>query len=71
MDTTLEGNSNEGHSFEDGPPGKGVIGPLLTDEQRWALVEYLKSIPEEAGRVAPFGGPPDATTGHVKWEGPH
>ncbi|MBV9129001.1 MAG: hypothetical protein JO298_01275, partial [Verrucomicrobia bacterium] len=56
MDTTLEGNSNEGHSFEDGPPGKGVIGPLLTDEQRWALVEYLKSIPEEAGRVAPFGG---------------
>ncbi|MBV9998886.1 MAG: hypothetical protein JO015_07200 [Verrucomicrobia bacterium] len=70
MDTTLEGNSNAGHSFEEGPRGNGVIGPLLTDEQRWALVEYLKSIPEEAGRVTPFGGPPDATTGHMKWEGP-
>ena len=58
MDTTLLGNSNAGHSFQDGPRGEGVIGPLLTDEQRWALVEYLKSIPEEPGRVTPFGGPP-------------
>lgn len=70
LDTTLEGNSNAGHSFENGPLGNGVIGPLLTDEQRWALVEYLKSIPEEPGRVTPFGGPPNATSGHVKWEGP-
>jgi len=31
---------------------------LLTDEERWALVEYLKSIPEQPGRVTPFGGPP-------------
>ena len=46
MDTTLLGNSNAGHSFEEGPRGNGVIGPLLRDEQRWALVEYLKSIPE-------------------------
>ncbi len=38
-----------GHSFENGPRGNGVIGPLLTEQQRWALVEYLKSIPEEAG----------------------
>ena len=60
LDTALRGNSNAGHSFEDGPRGNGVIGPLLTDEQRWALVEYLKSIPEEAGRVTPFGGPPNA-----------
>ena len=58
LDTELRGNSNAGHSFEDSPRGNGVIGPLLTDEQRWALVEYLKSIPEEAGRVTPFGGPP-------------
>ena len=58
MNTTLLGNSNAGHSFQDGPRGDGVIGPLLTDEQRWALVEYLKSIPEEPGRVTPFGGPP-------------
>jgi hypothetical protein len=70
FDTTLEGNSNAGHSFENGPLGNGIIGPLLTDQERWALVEYLKSIPEEEGRVTPFGGPPDAKTGHVKWEGP-
>jgi mono/diheme cytochrome c family protein len=57
MDTSLRGNSNSGHSFEDSPRGNGVIGPLLTEDQRWALVEYLKSIPEEAGRVTPFGGP--------------
>jgi hypothetical protein len=59
MDTTLLGNSNAGHSFQNGPRGNGTIGPLLTDEQRWALVEYLKSIPEEPGRVTPFGGPPE------------
>ena len=56
MDTTLLGNSNAGHSFQDGPRGEGIIGPLLTDDQRWALVEYLKSIPEEPGRITPFGG---------------
>lgn len=70
VDTTLEGNSNAGHSFENAPLGNGVIGPLLTDEERWELVEYLKSIPEEAGRVTPFGGPKDAKSGHVPWEGP-
>ena len=59
MDTTLLGNSNAGHSFQDGPRGDGVVGPLLTDEQRWALVEYLKSIPEEPGRLTPFGGFPE------------
>jgi mono/diheme cytochrome c family protein len=37
------GNSNAGHSFEN-TPGKGVIGPELTDEQRWALIEYLKTL---------------------------
>jgi len=61
MDTSLLGNSNAGHSFQDGPRGDGVIGPLLTDDQRWALVEYLKSIPEEPGRVTPFGGPPEGS----------
>lgn len=62
MDTSLLGNSNAGHSFQDGPRGNGTIGPLLTDNQRWALVEYLKSIPEEPGRVTPFGGPPETTS---------
>jgi hypothetical protein len=67
VDTTLIGSSNRGHSFENAPLGNGVIGPLLTEEERWALVEYLKSIPEEAGRVTPFGGPPNAGTGHAIW----
>lgn len=61
LDTSLLGNSNAGHSFQDGPRGNGVIGPLLTDDQRWALVEYLKSIPEEPGRVTPFGGPSETS----------
>jgi hypothetical protein len=69
-DTTQRGNSNAGHSFENGPRGKGIIGPLLTEAQRWALVEYLKSIPEEAGRVTPFGGPPNAKTGSPRWANP-
>lgn len=60
LDTSLIGNSNKGHSFENGPRGNGVIGSLLTDDQRWALIEYLKSIPEEPGRVTPFGGPPES-----------
>lgn len=56
MDTRLVGNSNSGHSF-DSKPGPGVIGPKLTDAQRYAIIEYLKSIPDVAGRVTPFGGP--------------
>jgi mono/diheme cytochrome c family protein len=63
LDTALVGNSNAGHSFENGPRGNGVIGSLLTDEERWALVEYLKSIPEQPGRVTPFGGPPETAAG--------
>jgi hypothetical protein len=63
FDTSLVGNSNQGHSFQDGPRGNGVIGPLFTDEQRWALVEYLKSIPDQPGRVTPFGGPPETAAG--------
>jgi hypothetical protein len=70
VDTSLRGNSNAGHSFENGPRGNGVIGPLLTDEQRWELVEYLKSIPEEPDQVTPFGGPANAETGKSKWSNP-
>ena len=66
-DTAQRGNSNAGHSFENGPRGNGVVGPLLTEQQRWALVEYLKSIPSEPGRVTPFGGPPNAVTGSAPW----
>ena len=43
FDTTLTGNRNTGHSFG-GPAGTpGLIGPELTDGQRWEVVEYLKT----------------------------
>ena len=57
FDTAAVGNSNAGHSFEDAPRGNGVIGRLLTEDERWALVEFLKSAPSEAAQVSPFGGP--------------
>jgi cytochrome c5 len=40
------GNSNLGHSLEGTPgPGKpGVIGRLLTDDERYDLIEYLKTL---------------------------
>ena len=45
LDTTLKGNSNRGHEFDDAPRGTpGVIGPRLTVEDRAALVEYLKTL---------------------------
>lgn len=57
FDTTAVGNSNTGHSFEDTPLGKGVIGRLLSEEERLALVEFVKSRPAEAAQISPFGGP--------------
>jgi cytochrome c5 len=45
FDTTKTGNSNSGHEFRagyTGQPADGVIGPELTDEQRWSIIEYLK-----------------------------
>lgn len=43
LDTRTDGNSNAGHEFRDGPRGNGVIGRALTDDERWALIEFLKS----------------------------
>lgn len=61
FDTTLIGNSNSGHSFEKsykkGTPSRGVIGPEFSVAERFALIEYLKSIPNQADRVTPYGGP--------------
>jgi len=37
------GNSNAGHEFRN-TPGKGRIGPELSDDERWAIIEYLKSM---------------------------
>ena len=50
FDTTLTGNSNAGHEFRAGyqpwkpnaPPQYGVIGPELSEDERYALLEYLK-----------------------------
>jgi hypothetical protein len=43
FDTTLAGNSNAGHEFRNAPRNTpGVIGPLLTHEQRLDIIEYLK-----------------------------
>jgi len=36
--------SNHGHEFKDGPRGNGVIGPALSPDDRWAIIEYLKSL---------------------------
>ena len=51
FDTTVPGNSNAGHEFRKGyrekdalgsMPMNGVIGPEMTDDERWAIIEYLK-----------------------------
>lgn len=50
LDTSIRGNWNIGHEFRAGykkwepcePPSNGVIGPELSDSDRWALIEYLK-----------------------------
>ncbi len=42
LDTTKPGNSNKGHEFKDGDKGGGVIGRSLTEDERYALIEYLK-----------------------------
>ena len=50
LDTQQRGNSNRGHSFEaaEGIEGAalpaGVLGRKLTDDERSALVEYLKML---------------------------
>ncbi len=44
FDTSLPGNSNRGHEFRDGPRGNGVIGPALSEEERWDLIEFLKTL---------------------------
>jgi len=45
-DVSKSGNSNRGHKFDgDGATiVNGVIGKLIPDDDRWALIEYLKSL---------------------------
>ncbi|MFM9835993.1 MAG: di-heme-cytochrome C peroxidase [Methylophilaceae bacterium] len=42
FDTTLPGNSNAGHEYGTGA-GYNKL-PMLTEQERWALIEYLKTI---------------------------
>lgn len=44
LDTSKQGNLNVGHEFTDARSGKGVIGRGLSEQERWALVEYLKTL---------------------------
>jgi cytochrome c5 len=44
FDAKFPGNSNAGHEFRDGPRENGVIGPALSEAERWELIEYLKTI---------------------------
>jgi hypothetical protein len=58
FDTTIPGNRNVGHQFRD-DGGAGVIGPALSDAQRFAIIEYLKVMGDPA-----FGDPdPDPIPG--------
>ena len=43
LDTTIRGNHNTGHEFNDGPQRAGVIGRKLTADERRALIEFLKT----------------------------
>ena len=45
MDTTLAGNSNTGHENSN-TSAPGVIGRLLSPNERMALIEYMKALPE-------------------------
>jgi hypothetical protein len=43
-DVTKPGNSNRGHEFKNAPIGNGVVGPALSPDDRFAVIEYLKSL---------------------------
>jgi len=42
----INGNSTAGHSFENSPhpPSSGVIGRGLNEDERFELIEYLKTL---------------------------
>ena len=52
VNTSITGNSNSGHEFRRGymgwhlgsSPQYGVIGAEFTDDERWQIIEYLKSL---------------------------
>ena len=44
LDTTKPGNANTGHEFRDGPGQPGVVGDGLESDERWEIIEYLKTL---------------------------
>lgn len=72
FDTSIDGNHNSGHAFtamaeqlaaaKADPKGhalpSGVIGPLFSDEERYAIIEYLKVHRDLPATPADFA-PPD------------
>jgi len=44
LDTSLDGNLNTGHEYTDVMGAKGRLGPELTEDQRYELIEFLKSL---------------------------
>lgn len=69
LDTGLPGNSNSGHEFRNAPARtKGVIGPELSDAERWQLVEYLKVISEFPAARAAAAAQPQSTWAGQCWD---
>ena len=44
VDTSVRGDRNTGHEFDDAPGRRGVIGRKLGEEERRDLVEFLKTL---------------------------
>ena len=59
FDTSVDGNSNSGHEFNDGK-GPGIIGPKLSHAERMDLIEYLKVLDQNP--------PPPMPAVDVDWE---
>ncbi|MFM2044987.1 MAG: hypothetical protein RLY86_3563 [Pseudomonadota bacterium] len=53
LDTSLPGNSNAGHVFTDDAGTPGRIGPALSEDDRKALVEFLKVLDSTALPLLP------------------
>jgi hypothetical protein len=43
FDVSLKGSSNSGHIFDDVKNMEGVIGRKLSEEEKYAIIEFLKS----------------------------
>jgi mono/diheme cytochrome c family protein len=50
-DVKNPGNDNHGHEFKAGPMGNGVVGPALSPDDRFAIIEYLKSLKAPAAQM--------------------